>query len=46
MRANEGLKGGKYCLGGINCRGLQVLPDSESPHFYWVFRNGTAFADG
>jgi hypothetical protein len=29
----RGRRGGKFCRGGINCRGRQAVPDTKSPYF-------------
>jgi hypothetical protein len=39
------LRGGKFCRDGINCREREALPEHEISRFYWVFGDGTAFAD-
>jgi hypothetical protein len=26
---------GKFCRGGINCRGSRLVPDVEKPGFIW-----------
>ncbi len=37
--------GGKFCRGGINCRGHPAGSRYSEPSFHWVFHNGTRFAD-
>jgi hypothetical protein len=37
MRANQHVKGGKFCRNGINCRGERTNRGAETPRFIGFF---------
>jgi hypothetical protein len=45
MQAGSAPVGGKICRGGHELPGMGNLTDCEKARFYWVFRNGMAFAE-
>jgi hypothetical protein len=45
MRARQGIEGGKFCRWRHQLPGMVGRPGCEELVFYWVFRDGTGFAE-